>query len=218
VNLTSAGAPASASAGQYSIAGANAQGGTFNPSNYSIRYAFGTLQVIAPVVPPPDPVKPPPISPGDIQQIIGTINQSGDLASTPGSDTSSGNEQAVISGFGIQRLNMNTFFGEQLLLPGGALMIDDSGVGPALPIGEAPPNLEDTLAEDPHEMLEEAIAEDDGKKKTQNKRLYELSPGELMTADTPGEVRIDPLKEGPADLQRATNEQIESLLLPAARL
>ena len=45
VTLTSAGAPATASVGNYSIIPSNATGGTFNPANYIISYVNGILTV-----------------------------------------------------------------------------------------------------------------------------------------------------------------------------
>jgi hypothetical protein len=114
---------------------------------------------------------------------------------------------------------VNTFFGEQLLEPGGALMIDDSGVGPPLPIGEAPQNLENQLEDKPRETLEEAIAKDDQKKNPLRKaRYYEVSPGEILTADAPGDVGFEPMEKGPAVLRRATDAETETRLLRAAEL
>jgi len=128
-----------------------------------------------------------------------------------------GEEQAVISTFGIQRPNPTTFFGEQLLEPGGALMIDNSGVGPPLPLGEAPGNLDEKLAEEPHDELEKAIADDDRRKKVLPRtRSYELSAGEALTADKVGEVRLELLTAAPKELQRATDTRIEGELLKAA--
>ena len=184
VTLASLGAPASALSGKYAITASNARGGTYDKSNYDVIYADGELAVLPPTTPPPPPPPPPPVeepvvTPEEIQKIFTGIDQ-GAILSKPGSEPGlGGEEQAVISTFGIQRPNPTTFFGEQLLEPGGALMIDNSGVGPPLPLGEAPGNLDEKLAEEPHDELEKAIADDDRRKKVLPRtRSYELSAGE----------------------------------------
>jgi hypothetical protein len=123
-----------------------------------------------------------------------------------------------ISGFGIQRLNLNTFYGEQLIEPGGAMVMDDTGLGPLLPIGEAPEDLEENLADKPHDTLEGAIADDDQKEPSfGSTRYYELEPGQVFRANSAGQAGFEELSRGPAVLQRATDLTIEMQLLPAAR-
>jgi hypothetical protein len=113
---------------------------------------------------------------------------------------------------------VNTFFGEQLVEPGGAMSIDSSGLGPLLPIGEAPPNLEHQLDETPHEVLEAAIAEDDQKyKETGGTRYYELAPDEVFTTDGPGESAFRQLRQSPSALQHAVEGSVEERLLRASQ-
>ena len=96
-------------------------------------------------------------------------------------------------------------------------MIDATGLGPPLPIGEAPPDLEEQLAENPHEALEEAIAEDDQREpRFSSTRFYEVSPGEVFQADNPGKTGFVEMSKAPAVLQQATDLSIELQLLPAA--
>jgi hypothetical protein len=196
--------------GSYAIQAAAPDGGTFDPANYLVVYVGGTLQVFAKPSPPTTPE--PPLTPGEIKDIITQINQNNN--STPQSAGDQGSDEpSIISGFGIQHQNLNSFFGEQLLEPGGALMIDDSGLGPPLPIGEAPPDLENHLEEQPHEVLDEAIAEDDRKRGIPVKvRTYEVSPGQALAADASGKAGFEELTKAPAALQRATDENVESRL------
>jgi hypothetical protein len=221
VALSSEGAPASARKGSYSITAADASGGTYDPSNYSVVYADGTLVVFgSPPAPLPEN-RPPPSGPilsqEELQRLLAQLDEN-NLTPESASDKAA-DEASVISSSGIQHLNVNTFFGEQLVEPGGAMMIDASGLGPLLPIGEGPQNLENELAEKPHELLEAAIAEDDRKRNVGEKaRYYEVSPDEVLTADEPGEVGFEQLRRGPAVLQRAIDENTERRLLRAAGL
>jgi hypothetical protein len=222
VALSSDGAVGTADVGNYEIRVADAAGGTYDPANYAVAYETGTFNVIPKPTPPPPPPpkKEPPSGPGysleDLLHLLDLIEQSNQSTTQNGSDLAS-DGPSVISGFGIQRLNLNTFYGEQLLEPGGAMMIDATGLGPPLPIGEAPPDLEEQLAENPHEVLEEAIAEDDQREpKFSSTRYYEVSAGQVFMTDTPGKVRFEELSTGPAVLRQATDLSIEMQLLPAA--
>jgi hypothetical protein len=218
VVLTSAGAPSSAAAGSYPIRAADASGGTYDPANYVVSYENGTFNVIPKPLPPKP--NPPPPDPGfsldELLILLALIEQNNQ--STPQNAGELASEgPSVISGFGIQRLNLNSFFGEQLLEPGGAMMIDATGLGPPLPIGEAPQDLENQLEEKPHETLEEAIAEDDQRDApSTSTRYYEVSPGQVFTANGPGEAGFEDLARGPDVLRRATDEGTEIRLLHAA--
>jgi hypothetical protein len=211
VILSSNGARSSALTGNYAITAANAGGGTFDAANYMVVYLNGTLVVFA----KPPPEEPPPFPPRkDIQDLISMVDQTSNPQSA--SDQSS-DEGSVITGLGIQRTGLNSLFGEEILEPGGAILIGSSGLGPLLPIGEAPENLEEQLAEKPQEALEEAIAEDDRKRGVRGRtRYYKVSPGEVLEADALGGAGFEQLGKAPAVLLRATGENTERNLLRAA--
>ncbi len=215
VALTSNGAVASARRGTYAIHAADAGGGTYDPANYSVRYVDGTLTVFGPTppLPPADqpPVTRPPLTQEQLQQLLAQ-NDPNNLSPESGGDSRT-DEASVISAYGIQRLNVNSFFGEQLVEPGGAIIIDSTGLGPLLPMSEGPQTLENDLEEKRHDALEAAIAEDDKKRKVGGKsHTYEVSPTEVLTADEPGDVSFSQLREGPPALQRAVNANTEERL------
>jgi hypothetical protein len=70
VTLTSAGAPAPAPVGPYTIVASAATGGTFSASNYNISYVNGLMTVTSTTPPPPTP---PQVSVNNIDELINPI-------------------------------------------------------------------------------------------------------------------------------------------------
>ena len=70
VTLTSAGAPALAPVGPYTIVASAATGGTFSASNYNISYVNGLMTVTSTIPPPPTP---PQVSVNNLDEVINPI-------------------------------------------------------------------------------------------------------------------------------------------------